>query len=80
MSSNKSWISSIPTDSLTKLSNIPNSFLYSAGTEPCVMTAGSSARLSTPPKLSAKVNTFNELKNLCDSLFSPLITKDIIPP
>ena len=46
----------MPTDSLTRPSVIPISSLTSGGIEACVIIAGCSIRLSTPPKLSAKEN------------------------
>src|SRR5262249_4134300 len=52
-SSIRSSASSIPTESRTRVSLIPSVARTSAGTEPCVMSAGCSIRLSTPPRLSA---------------------------
>ena len=41
---------------------------------------GDSIRLSTAPKLSARVNTLTDLKNLSVTLMSPLTYKEIIAP
>ena len=48
-------MSSIPQDKRIILSSIPNNFLYSIGTEPCVINEGISERDSTPPNDSAKI-------------------------
>jgi len=49
-------MSSIPTDILTRLSSMPSFFLSSRGTEACVIIAGDSIKLSTPPKDSPQIN------------------------
>jgi hypothetical protein len=52
--------------------------------EACVIFDGSSAKLSTPPKLSASVNTSSALKNLAaassSSGLAVAIRNEIIPP
>jgi len=65
--------SSMPHEILIKLSAMPNSFLYSGGTDMCVMRAGFSMRLSTPPKLSARVNILTAFRKFSAVLMSPLM-------
>src|SRR6202035_4558345 len=54
----RSATSSIPTEIRTSPSATPCARLVSAGIEACVMAAGSSISDSTPPKLSASVNSW----------------------
>ena len=56
-SATRSSASSIPIESRTSESLMPSLARDSGGTEACVMIAGWSTRLSTPPRLSASVNT-----------------------
>src|SRR5262249_32316961 len=46
-------------ESRTKVSPMPRLARISAGTEPWVISAGCSIRLSTPPRLSAKANSLH---------------------
>jgi len=68
-----SLIFSIPTDNLINPPVIPNYSLTSLGTDPWVITAGNSAKLSTPPKDSASVKIFKFFKKVFPSSKSPLI-------
>lgn len=54
-----------------KPSVIPIYSLCSLGTDPWVITAGNSAKDSTPPKDSAKVNTFKAFKKVFPSSNPP---------
>jgi len=64
MSTIKSSRDSTPIDNLIRLSVIPRVALISAGTEAWVMNAGHCAKLSTPPRDSARVNILSALRNL----------------
>ena len=46
----------MPIESLIRVSEIPNSSLIFLSMDACVIIAGCSIKLSTPPKLSARVN------------------------
>src|SRR5258708_1786496 len=53
----RSSTSSMPTDNLTRLSVMPSRARSSSGNDPWLMVTGCPIRLSTPPRLSASVNT-----------------------
>ncbi len=75
-----SSIDSRPTESLIKLSVIPNLFLVSTGTDAWVMNAGTWPNDSTPPNDSAKVKMCDVFKNLEACYLPPLILKVIMAP
>ena len=56
---------SSPIDSRIRPSFTPRSSLFSLGIEACVIVAGWLTKLSTPPKLSARVKTSNLLRQQC---------------
>src|SRR5439155_1365310 len=79
-SSTRSWPFSIPTDRRMKPSSMPSLRRVSGGTEACVMIAGCSIRLSTPPSDSATVNSRSALRKVRAAGSPPLITQVSIPP
>src|SRR5579859_35098 len=79
-SSSKSWIFSIPTDKRTSPSSIPSPARSSAGTDACVMIAGCSIRLSTPPRLSARVKSSQRSRKRRDAGSPPFTTAVTMPP
>src|SRR5688500_14954071 len=62
---------SMPTDRRTSPSSMPRSARTSSGSEACVMIAGCSIRLSTPPRLSARVNRWQRSRNRREALIAP---------
>ena len=59
---------------------MPRVARYSAETEAWVIRAGTWAKLSTPPRDSAKVKTLQFFRNLEAFSLLPLTLKLIIPP
>lgn len=70
-------MSSIPHESLIKLSSIPSFFLSSIGTEPWVIKEGTSERDSTPPKLSARIKHLRFWENFLAFSMSPRCKKNL---
>jgi hypothetical protein len=54
----------MPTDRRTRLSVIPKEARTAAGSEACVMSAGCSIRLSTPPRALGEREKFAALEDL----------------
>src|SRR5258706_4634260 len=79
-SSIRSSTSSIPTDRRTKPSLMPRPARTSSGSEACVMIAGCSIRLSTPPRLSASVKSLQRSRKRFDAPSPPLSTAVTLPP
>ena len=67
----KSATSSTPTDSRTSVSEIPSAARCAGGTDACVMIAGCSIRLSTPPRLSASAKIRHRSRKRRDSSRPP---------
>ena len=59
---------------------MPSCARSAGGMLPCVICAGSSARLSTPPSDSARVKSLVAVKNLPASSAPPRIRNEIMPP
>ena len=69
----------MPGDSRIRLSEMPTFSLKSLGMEAWVIVEGWHASDSTPPRLSASVISFNDLKKV-RKFYSPLSVKEIIAP
>src|SRR5262249_35835053 len=76
----RSSASSMPTERRTSVSPMPSCARTSAGTEPCVIRAGCSIRLSTPPRLSASANSRQRSRKRLASSTLPLRSAEIMPP
>src|ERR1700693_3224640 len=76
----RSATSSIPTEIRTSPSATPCARRVSAGIEACVMAAGSSINDSTPPRLSASVNSLVRSTTRRAGSSPPLTSKEIMPP
>jgi hypothetical protein len=71
---------SSPIDSRIKPSFTPRASRFSLGIEACVIVAGWLTKLSTPPKLSARVKTSNLLRIFFTFYIFPSVNNDTIPP
>jgi predicted acylesterase/phospholipase RssA len=79
-SATRSSTFSMPTDSRTSPSSMPRLARTSAGSEACVMIAGCSIRLSTPPRLSASVKSLQRSRKRREAGRPPLSTALTMPP
>ena len=69
-----------PIERRTRLSVIPRDARISGGTEEWLMKAGHCAKLYTPPRDVARVNTLKAFKNLETCSLPPLILMLIMAP
>src|SRR6202035_3559563 len=76
----RSATSSIPTEIRTSPSATPCARRVSAGIEACVIAAGSSISDSTPPRLSASVNSWVRSTTRRAGSRPPLTSNEIMPP
>src|SRR2546422_7008464 len=76
----RSSTSSIPTETLTRVSLMPIFALSSAESCVWVRVAGCATRVSTPPRLAARVATLTDSVNFIASFIEPRISKLSIPP
>ncbi len=69
-----------PTDSRHRLSLMPSAARAASGTLECVMVAGCSIRLSTPPSDSASANTWQRSRKARERSMPPSSSIEIMPP